>query len=61
MLAGFRNRCARALDELQALLKQLAAQAEVVRLVGMYEPAMRKLAARAEGLDQLLAEEAPLA
>ena len=60
-LAEFRDRCARELDELDGLLKQLTAQAEVVRLVGIHEPALRELvdelAARAEGLDQLLAEE----
>lgn len=64
-LAGLRHRCERELEELDALCKQLSAQAEVVRLVGAHEPAIRdlvhELEARAEGLDQLLAEEAPLA
>jgi hypothetical protein len=60
-LAALEKRLRDELEEVGSLLIQLTAQAEVVRLVGAGEPTsrelVRELAARVEGLDQMLAEE----
>jgi hypothetical protein len=56
-----RDRTRVELDEIDALIAQLVAQAELVRLSGAADPAaadlVRELVARVEGLDGLLAEE----
>jgi hypothetical protein len=60
-LAAIEKRLRDELEQVGSLLIQLTAQAEVVRVVGAGEPTnrelVRELAARVEGLDQMLAEE----
>jgi hypothetical protein len=59
-LRRLRDRCAAELDEVDELIAQLVAQAELVRLAGAVDgdaqDLVRELVARVEGLDGLLAE-----